>query len=484
MNPVISRRATAQIFIAFILAEFTVALELSEVYTALPALMRAFPASGNVAWVVTIHFLVYASAAALCGKLAELFGLKRVLLAALLIAGAGSIISATSTSLTTLIIGRGMQGVGSSAVPLTFGLVRVLMPPARVPMAVSIVAMAATVMGSLGLLIGGVVIDRFPWQYIFYLSATVCALAIAAAIVFLPATLPGPRTSKLDIVGVLLFVPAITSLLLSITFAKKSGWGDGSTLSLLGAALAIFAVWIVYELRQADPLVDLRLMARRQIGLGNACMVLLALGALQNTQVLPIIMQQPQWTGLGFGLTATVTGLLQLPIMALYMCGSPLSGYVATRYGARRAALLGGALVSAGWIAIAVKHDQLAFLMAMDYVQALGMAVLYAAIPNVIVEEAPAGRVSEATGMLSVIRSVSMGIGSQLVAFALTTATISAAGTGGGTGKFPAGAAYTLTFGGMALASVLLFATAYALPRRGRVALVAGEVAMAKRASA
>lgn len=480
MNPVTNKRTVVQIFIAFMLAEFTAALELSEVYTALPALMKVFPQSPNVAWVVTIHFLVYASAAAICGKLAELYGLKRVLLAALIIAGTGSIISATSTSLTTLIIGRGMQGVGSSAVPLTYGLVRVLIPPARVPMAVSIVAMAATVMGSLGLLIGGVMIDHFPWQSIFWLSASLSALAILAAVAFLPATPPGPDPGKLDIMGAILFVPAISGVLLSITFAKKSGWGDAGTLSLLAASLVIFAAWIMYELRQADPLVDLRLMMRRQIGLGDACMVFLALGALQNTQVLPIIMQQPQWTGLGFGLTATVTGLLQLPIMAIYMCGSPLSGYLAGKYGARQAALAGGALVSIGWVAIALKHDSLWFLMAMDYVQALGMAVLYAAIPNVIVEEAPAARVSEATGMLSVIRSVWMGIGSQLVAFTLATSTITDAAKA--PGKYPADAAYTMTFGGMALASLLLLVTAYALPRRGRPVADGIKEGMAKEA--
>jgi hypothetical protein len=173
---------------------------------------------------------------------------------------------------------------------------------------------------------------------------------------------------------------------------------------------------------------------------------------------------------------------LQLPIMALYMCGSPLSGYLATRYCARHAALVGGALVSIGWIAIALKHDNLWFVMGMDYVQALGMAVLYAAIPNLIVEEAPAARVSEATGMLSVIRSVSLGIGSQLVAFALTTTSISVAGKG--PGKFPADAAYTLTFGGMALASLLLFAVAYALPRRGRPVPASVDGGLAKPVSA
>lgn len=481
MPPVTGGRATIQVFIAFILAEFTASMELSMVYTALPALMRAFPESTHVPWVVTVHFLVYASAAAVCGKLAELYGLKRVLLAALLIAGTGSVISACSSNLAMLILGRGMQGVGSAAVPLIYGLVRVLMPPARVPMAVSIVAMAATVISSVGLLIGGVMIDHFPWQSIFYLTASLCALAILAAIVFLPATPPGPNPGRLDIAGAILFVPAITGVLLSITFARKSGWGDPATLALLGGGLLVFIFWAVHELRQSDPLIDLRLMMRRQIGLGNLCMVFLALGALQHTQVLPILMQQPQWTGLGFGLTATVTGLLQLPIMLIYLCGSPLSGYLAGRYGARRAALTGGALVSVGWAAIALHHHDLWFLMAMDYVQALGMAVLYAAIPNVIVEEAPAERVSEATGVLSVLRSVAMGVGSQLVAFTLALAVISDPDKG--PGKYPAEAAYTLTFGGMAVACLLLLAAAYALPRRGRPGAVGIEERMAKGAS-
>lgn len=464
MKNAMEGRAMALVFVALILAECTAAIELTMTYSALPTIMKAFPGNGAVPWLITAHFLVYAAGAALCGRLGDLYGLKPVLLSVLAVALCGSLLSVFSDGLGWLIAGRGMQGLAGAVVPLAYGVVRRTMPAARVPFAVSIVAMAATVMGSIGLLVGGVVVDHFPWRSIFHVSAAIAACALLACALWVP-RVPGQLgVGKLDMVGAVLFVPGITGLLYAIMQAKGGGWSNRPTLSFLGGGLLVLATWLVWELKHPNPMIDLRLMRRRQIGLGDLAMALLCLGALQYSQVLPILLQQPGASGQGFGLSATTAGLLQLPIMVLYLIGGPWSGYLTVRHGPRAAALVGAALVCSGWIAITIEHGNLVFLMGMDYLQALGMAVLFSAIPNLIVEAAPADRVSEATGMLSVIRSVSLAVGSQLFSFALASSTI--ADPVGGAARYPSPGAYTLAFGIIAGVCLALLAVAYGLPRR------------------
>ncbi|HEX8601928.1 MAG TPA: MFS transporter [Pseudoduganella sp.] len=464
MTATLNRRAIGLMFLALILAECTAALELTMTFSALPSIMRAYPGNAAVPWVITAHFLVYAAGAAVCGRLGDMYGLKRVMLCVLGIALAGSLVSACTDALPLLVLGRGMQGLAGAVVPLAYGVVRRSLPQARIPFAVSIIAMAATVAGSAGLLIGGLVVDNLPWRSIYMLSAGLAAVALLACALWVPAV-PGQRDGgKLDLVGGVLLVPGITALMYAVMQAKTTGWGDRGTLGFLGAGALVLALWLRYELRHANPIIDLRLMERRQIALGDLAMALLCLGALQYSQVLSILLQQPVASGQGFGLSATAAGMLQLPVMTIYLVGGPWSGLLSTRYGPRAATLVGATLLCAGWIAITLEHRSLVFLIAMDYVQALGMAVLFSAIPNLIVEDAPPDRVSEATGVLSVVRSISLAVGSQMIGFVMASSTV--ADPAGGAVRYPAPGAYLMAFATIAGICVLLLLVGVALPRR------------------
>ncbi|WP_229503636.1 MFS transporter [Massilia putida] len=446
---------------------------------ALPAILKAYPRNPAVQWVITSHFLVYAGGAAVCGRLGDLYGLKRVMLCVLGIALCGSLLSATTSGLAFMIVGRGMQGLAGALVPLSYGVVRRSLPQARIPLAVSIVAVSATVTSSVGLLVGGVVVDHFHWRAIFWVSATLAVLALAACASWVPAV-PGQRgAGKLDLVGGVLLVPGISMLMYAVMRAKATGWSDHGTLALLGAGALVLAVWLRYELRHENPMIDLRLLKRRQVALGNAAMALLCLGALQYPQVMSILLQQPAGSGQGFGLSATAAGMLQLPVMVLYLVGGPWSGYLSTRHGPRVATVAGAALLCVGWSALLLEHRNLVFLVGMDYVQALGLAVLFAAIPNLIVEDVPADRVSEATGVLSVVRSVSLAVGSQLVGFVMAGTTI--AFPAGGAVRYPAPGAYVGAFGTIAGLCLLLLLVGITLPRRARAGRSGGVPAAAQR---
>jgi hypothetical protein len=129
-------------------------------------------------------------------------------------------------------------------------------------------------------------------------------------------------------------------------------------------------------------------------------------------------------------------------------------------------------LVCGAWTGLTLFHANLWFLMAMMYLQSLGIGVLYAAAPNLIVQAAPANRTSEATGAMAVTRAIAQGVGSQMVGVLMTTWTIADAAKA--PGMFPTDQAYTLTFAAIAAASFLSLAAVLMLPKTASAALSPG----------
>jgi hypothetical protein len=119
-------------------------------------------------------------------------------------------------------------------------------------------------------------------------------------------------------------------------------------------------------------------------------------------------------------------------------------------------------LTAIGWTALAFEHSQPWFVMAMAYVQTLGIAMLFAALPNLVVEDAPGDRTSEATGVLSVVRQFAASIGTQVVGYTLATSTI----VGRDGAHFPTDAAFTITFGFVAIVCWVSVAVSSMLPKR------------------
>jgi MFS family permease len=458
-------------------AVLSCALEISMLFPSLPAIIRDFGDPAAVFWTVTIHYLTAASSVALSGRLGDLFGRKRVLLVVLALSICGSLVSLYSPTLLGVVIGRGIQGLSAAAIPLSFGLVRQTLSPPRVPFGVGIVASVAPVVGGIGALVGGVLVDHASWRALFVVSAIAAACTIALVYWVLPQGTRGARR-QIDVVGGVLVPPAIAALLLAIHFARSWGWIDVRTLGLCAAGLVVLAFWYRYESRHADPLIDVRLLSRRQIGIANLGMALFGLGALQNNQIFSILLQQPTWTGAGFGVTATQTGMLFVPFILINLVGGPLSGRLAARYGGRMPSMLGMCLTAIGWIALAMQHSELWFVMAMAYVQCLGIAMLFAALPNLVVEDAPSDRTSEATGVLSVVRQIAASIGTQVIGFTLATSTVSQAADAA---KFSTDAAFTLTMAFVAGVCVASVFVASMLPKRTPALGEADEVRASRR---
>lgn len=438
---------------ALMLAEVVPTVETSMLNPALPILIRTYGDPTLAYWVFTMFYVVAASSVALSSRLGDIYGRGRILLGVLVISLTGSLISACSTSIEGLLLGRGLYAAASAASPLAFGLIREHFPLQKVPFGIAVAASMTMISGALGVMGGGLLLEHFPWRTIFKVSSGISIIAIVAVWFLVPHDRRrGPETT-IDWLGGILTIPAIAGLLSTIFLGKTWGWTSPQVLLVLAGSCGLLAWWAVHELRQHNPLIDVRLLTRRQIALTNLGIAAFAVGVLQSGTVMSVFLQQPEATGVGFGASPTLTGMLFVPLSLMGVLGGPLSGWTATRYGARRAALFGAILSGGAWGLIAFHHSDLVLFMALFYVEALGLNMLFCAIPNLIVEAAPHDRTSEATGVTLVVRQIATGTGTQIVGFALGWTVLGGTTIGGH--HFASDLTFTVLFGFFAVMAFL-----------------------------
>ena len=401
-------------------AEIVASLELTMIFAAIRSLITEFGSASAAGWLITSFMLSSAAGAALFGRFGDLLGRRRVLLAVLAISTAGALTCSLTHNLGWLIAGRAMQGAAGSVIPLCFGILREHADPARVPFGISLLSATSTFASTTGLVLGGLIIDFSDWTMIFKLITVLGALAFLCILLFVGRDRQwNPEVVREDLLGGLLFVPATVSLLLAIESASHAGLQDRLTLFYGGLAMASLAAWIWRELTARNPLIEVRLLATRGIGIANAIYVALALGAFQGGQIMALLGQQQPVTGAGLGLSAAKAGFLMVPASFLTAACYPLIARLNEAFGPRLVTMAG-------------------FLI----IQSVGLGLVFVTIPTVIVSASPPDRVSEATGMMTVIRATAMAVGAQVVATLLSARH----GQGGSLAHFPSEHDYLTVF--------------------------------------
>lgn len=428
MTSTLTRANALKLMAGLLAAEVLSAFELSMLYAALRFMISDFGSAEAVGWVMTSFFLASAVSAAICGRLGDIFGRKKVLLIVIFFSIIGSLIAAFSTTLEGVILGRVIQGTAGAIFPLCIGLVRENVKPESAPMFIGILAASLTVTMGLGTFLGGVIVDNFSWHGVFFAGALAGIVAFIAIYFWMPRSSTTTFDRRTNILGGILFAPAVVLLLLTITKAPSWGWTSTSTVLCLVAGLFFMTVWVATELRAKVPLLDVRLLANRQVLLVNLGSAVLGLTAFQSLQVWSIVLQQPTATGVGLGVTATLAGLILFPKTLIALASGPTAGWLITHYSGRASMVAGATIMMLGWIILAMKHDSLIFLTLMLTFLGFGMSMFYSSIPIIISQVVPMERTSEANGMMLVIRSTAMGIGAQIVAYTLDTSTIEVAG--------------------------------------------------------
>ncbi|MDB5582981.1 MAG: transporter [Bradyrhizobium sp.] len=439
------------LLVVIVVAELAGSLETTLTFAALPAAMRTF-ARPEVSWLVTGYLLVAGASAALCGRLGDLFGRSQVLMGVLGLAALGSTVSALSNDLVWIIVGRSIQGFSGAILPLGYGLVREHFPSNRVPLGTGVITAAASLGATLGFVLGGLIVDTGHWHHVFFWSGVIAVLALALCWSSLPRSASIGSAKSLDILGGVLFAPTTAALLLAISMLQARG-PSGVAFAILAAGILGLGIWVRYELRHPNPLIDVRLLRIPEVALANIAGASVALGAYQILLFFPLLLQQPVWTGIGFGVTATMTGLLKLPSNAAAVLGASSSGVVAGRIGGSAVMLIGFVMCVVGWGGLLFDVTHLWFVIAILCFSTAGATIVLAGMASVVMRAVPADRTSEATGVTIVVRMIFQALGALIVGALMASATIVAGG--GKPVTYPAPGAFVATIIYIVLASAI-----------------------------
>ncbi|ALH80367.1 MFS transporter [Sphingopyxis macrogoltabida] len=456
------RRNLPLIIGALWIAEVTGSFETAMILAALKKLIEDFGNPAMVGWLITGYLIVGAAIAAIVGRLGDLFGRRQVLVVVLIIGAVGSLISALSTNFPVLLAGRLMQGVTGAILPLCIGLVHENAGKERAPMAIGLMISGASIGTAAGLVVGGMIVDNFSWHGVFFASAGLCAVSAVAIGGLLPRSPRHPASEPVDWLSGLAFAPGVALVLVYFTMGKDWGWASPLPLATLAIGVLLTLWWWRASLASPNPLIAVRSFSDRTIAIGSAVTALVAMSALQITVFFSLMMQAPVWTLAGLGFTATLAGIAKLPSNLSSVFAGPLGGWLAARGGGRFALIAGGVFTVIGWLLwFAMDVDSFAKVVAQLIIISFGTTMLFSVAPTIIAQASPPERISEISGLLTVIRQLFMGIGAQMVTTLLAADIVRR-----GSEVYPSPFAYDITVAVIAALCTAAVLTALALPRQ------------------
>ncbi|MFF3429467.1 MFS transporter [Streptomyces sp. NPDC002602] len=431
-----------------------------------PDLTGASP--GAAGWLVTITLLTGAVFTPVLGRVGDMYGKRRVLLASLGVLTAGSVLCAAGSDIGILITGRALQGAALAVIPLGISIIRDELPAERVLSSIALMSSTLGIGAAIGLPVAAVVIENFDWHAMFWASAALGLLDLILVLWIVPES-PPRAPGRFDALGTLGLSAALVGLLLAITQGADRGWTSARTLGLLGVSLVVGLLWGRHELRTASPMVDLRVSARPAVLLTNVAALLIGFAFYANSLVTGQMVQEPTSTGYGLGASIVVSGLCLLPGGLAMVALSPVSARISAAYGPRTALALAAAVMAVGYVVRFFTSHSLWLIVAGATVVASGTAIAYSALPALVMRAVPVSETGAANGLNTLMRSVGQACCSAVVASVLAHVTFLVDGRAA-----PTLHAYLLIFliaAGAALAA--LVATLF-LPSDGSASGVAG----------
>jgi EmrB/QacA subfamily drug resistance transporter len=272
------------------------------------------------------------------GKLADLLGRRRIFIVGLVIFTGASLACGLASSAGLLIGARVVQGVGSALMnPATLSIITATFPPRQRGMAIGIWAGVAAMALAIGPLVGGLITQHISWNWIFFINVPVGILAIIVARLVVDESRDTSANQRLDLPGLLSSAVALFALTYGLIEANKYGWTSGRILGLFAVAAVGLAIFVVLELRQRSPMLDLSLFKNGTFAGANSVMLFVGLAMFgvffYNSLFIQNIM----------GYSAVQTGATFLPMTVLIILVAPAAGKFSDRVGSRW--LMGGGML-------------------------------------------------------------------------------------------------------------------------------------------
>ncbi|AYF76136.1 DHA2 family efflux MFS transporter permease subunit [Nocardia yunnanensis] len=391
---------------------FMATLDNLVVTMALPVIRTELHASlSDLQWFVNAYTLSFASMLLTAAALGDRLGRRRVFLFGITLFTLGSAACALATEPWMLIAARAAQGFGGAAVmPLSLTLLSGAVPEKMRSAAIGIWGGIAGLGVALGPVVGGAVVDGLNWQWIFWLNVPFGIVAVPLAARVLNESFGGAR--KLDVLGLLLSAGGVLAVVWGVVHGADDGWTSAKVLTgLLGGAI-LLAAFVLWERRAADPMLPLRLFARRGYAV-NVVAFTFSVGVFGSIFLLAQYFQVVQ------GYSPLASGVRTLPWTMAPMVVAPLAGLVVDRVGPRVLIGTGQVLlaIALGWMALVSGVDTAYATMVPPFVLAgVGMGLTFAPIATAVMASASAADQGMASGTNNTIREVGVAMGVAVLA--------------------------------------------------------------------
>jgi EmrB/QacA subfamily drug resistance transporter len=412
--------------------------------------------AADTGWVLTGYLLAAAVATPIAGKLGDLYGKRKILLAVLALLAIGCLVAALATSLSVLIIARVIQGAAGALFPLSFGIVRDEMPKERVSTSIGLLSAILGIGGGVGIVLAGPIVQFLNWHWLFWFPFAVTVLSLAGAWLWVPKS-PSRVAGGLSVLPPLLLTGWLVTGLLALSKGSAWGWTSPSVLGLLGAAVLLAVWWVIAETRAKNPLVDMRILKQRAVWATDLSALAIGFAMFGAFILIPQLLVLPTATGYGFGKSVTIAGLFLLPPAGMMLAFGPVSGALTNRVGSRFPIVLGALVTAVSFAIPALGHAHTWELLACTFGFGIGMGLSFAALANALVEHVSPEQTGVATGVNTLARSVGGSIGSALVA-AMLTGTVATHG-------LPTDGGFTKGFWLCTAAALVAAAAGFLIPR-------------------
>ena len=310
---------------------FMIMLDNTVVNVALPSIQRDLGVGlSELQWIVTGYALSFAALMLTGGKLADMFGRRRIFVTGIVIFTIASLFCGLADTGQSLIAWRIVQGVGAALMnPATLAIISATFPPRQRGMAIGIWAGVSALALAIGPLVGGLLTEHLSWSWVFFVNVPVGVAGVAASYLLIDESRDMSEEQRLDLAGLVTSGLGLFALTYGLIEANTYGWSSARIVGSFVAAGVLLASFVALELRQRVPMLDLTLFRNGTFAGANVVILMVGLAMFGVFFFVSLYMQNI------LGFSAVQAGAAFLPMTVLIILVAPIAGKLSDRIGSR-----------------------------------------------------------------------------------------------------------------------------------------------------
>jgi len=392
---------------------FMIMLDNTIVNVALPSIQESLGLKiSELEWIVTGYALTFGALMLTGGKLADLFGRRLIFVIGLAVFTASSLACGLAGSADVLIAARVVQGVGAALMnPATLSIITVTFPPRQRGTAIGIWAGVSALALAIGPLVGGIIVEQINWNWIFFINIPVGIVGIAAAFAFIDESRDTSHEQRPDVPGLVTSSVGLFALTYALIEANTYGWTSTRILVAFAVAVVALVGFVLLELHQRLPMLDLSLFRNRTFAGANSVMLLVGLAMFGVFFYVSLYVQQV------LGYSPTQAGASFLPWTMLIIVLAPQAGRLTDRIGPRPL-VTGGMVVlaaSLAWFAQLGESETFWGLLPGMLLGGIGMSAAMAPVTAAAMSSVPYDKAGVGSAVLNSMRQVGGSLGIALM---------------------------------------------------------------------